>query len=97
MSDAERGLYGKYSVAKWNSELKIYEHVDDCFVLRPDRDPAAREALLTYASVTPNPQLAHDLAMWLARIQQGYPSMEEAVGLARLDREGVAGELTNAG
>ncbi len=40
------------------------EPVTDCFVLRPDRDPAALEALIAYALATPNDALALDLFAW---------------------------------
>jgi len=53
------GLYEKYVVTKDG------EPVDDCFVLRPNRDPAARLAILKYADVTDNPILSVHLILWL--------------------------------
>lgn len=41
-----KGLYGKYRVYKYPSG----EEVTDCFVLRPEKDPAARKALGAYAA-----------------------------------------------
>jgi len=58
-----RGLYRKYRVIKRGTGQEITGPV---FVLRPDRDPAAREALLTYARTTPNKVLAEDIESWLA-------------------------------
>jgi hypothetical protein len=57
----ERGLYAKYDVTKADSG----ELVTDCFVLRPDRDPAALIALREYARVTKNPRLAEDILAWV--------------------------------
>jgi len=53
------GLYQKYDVQKdgWA--------VENCFVLKPGDDPAAREALIHYAEVTDNEELAKDLREWV--------------------------------
>ena len=51
------GLYGKYSVYK----NKDGSQVTDCFVLRPDNDPAAVVALTAYAAATDNAELAADI------------------------------------
>jgi len=37
----------------------------NCFVLRPDRDPAARVAIKTYALYCGNPQLSNELINWI--------------------------------
>lgn len=59
MSDKRTsGLYKKYEVRKGG------EPVEDCFVLEPADDPAAREALLSYASATEDDELAEDLREW---------------------------------
>lgn len=58
-SDEESGLYGKYEVTK-NGEA-----VENCFVLKPESDPAAREALWEYISETDDDELAEDLRSWL--------------------------------
>lgn len=39
--------------------------VEDCFVLRPDKDPAAIAALTAYAKATENKQLAEDILSWI--------------------------------
>ena len=55
MSSEKRGLYGKYEVTKDG------ESVEDCFVLEPEDDRAARVALKAYAAATENGELAKDL------------------------------------
>ena len=58
------GLKVKYVVRKVsNGEL-----VDDCFVLRPDKDKAAIAALEAYADATENQVLAADIHRWLSDI-----------------------------
>lgn len=56
-------LYPKYKV------IKNYtgENVDNCFVLKPDTDTAARIALKAYAEAVEieRPQLCKDLLLWL--------------------------------
>lgn len=59
MTDPERGLYGKYEVRKDG------EPVEECFVLEPESDSAARKALIEYAEATDNEQLAEDLREWV--------------------------------
>lgn len=61
MSESDRGLYGKYQVTKDG------EPVDECFVLEPRDDPAARRALEAYADATDNGALASDLREWVRR------------------------------
>jgi hypothetical protein len=51
----ERGLYSKYEVRKDGVS------VEDCFVLEPEDDRAARVALKAYAAATENGELADDL------------------------------------
>jgi acetone carboxylase gamma subunit len=53
------GLRSKYTV------LKDGEPQSGCFVLKPGTDPAAREALSTYADATGNESLEQDLNQWL--------------------------------
>lgn len=55
------GLKAKYRVYK----ARNGEPVEDCFVLRPNKDPAARAALHAYADATDNQQLAEDIGLWL--------------------------------
>jgi len=52
---SESGLYTKYEVRKDG------EPVEDCFVLEPGDDRAARAALKAYAAATENDDLADDL------------------------------------
>ncbi len=71
------GLYAKYEVRKGDKP------VEDCFVLRPDRDSAARVALLAYAYATDDLRLRSDLHRWVQRIQDEVaPSEMEATRLA---------------
>lgn len=53
------GLYEKYEV------YKDGEAVPNGFVLEPESDPAAREALIRYADATDDHELAVDLRMWM--------------------------------
>lgn len=55
------GLYTKYAVYDNEDGGSV---VTDCFVLRPDKDPAALIALRTYAVVTDNVELASDIINW---------------------------------
>lgn len=55
------GLKPKYRVFKMEDGTLV----DDCFVLRPDKDYAAREALRFYAEKTKNSQLARDIYNWI--------------------------------
>ena len=55
----QSGLYSKYEVRKDG------ERVENCFVLEPESDPVAREALWTYATTTDDEQLEMDLKDWL--------------------------------
>ena len=55
--DAYKGLKAKYLVFKADTG----ERVGNCFVLRPDKDPAAVEAIRAYASATDNETLAEDI------------------------------------
>ena len=66
---AHEGLKAKYLVfgAASGKEIK------NCFVLRPDKDPAAVEALRAYASATDNETLAEDIYNWVGK---GEPVQE---------------------
>jgi len=59
--DTERGLYEKYEV------LRDGKPLEGMFVLRPETDEAAREAILAYADATDNEELAEDLRLWINR------------------------------
>jgi len=57
------GLYGKYYVEKNG------EPIESCFVLNPESDPAARDALLAYADATNDSALAADIRAWVDQIE----------------------------
>lgn len=57
-SEDKSGLHGKYRVEKDG------ETVEECFVLEPESDPAARAAIRAYADATDNEALAEDLREW---------------------------------
>lgn len=70
------GLRVKYDVRK----AATGEPVEACFVLRPDRDAAARVALLAYAQATDNYDLRADLHAWAeALIEAESPDRTAAV------------------
>lgn len=64
----EKGLYPKYEVFK-DGERVVDE---ECFILEPEDDPAARIALAAYADVTDNEALAEDIIEWLTDL--GMPA-----------------------
>ncbi|WP_289141511.1 hypothetical protein [uncultured Brevibacillus sp.] len=59
-----KGLVVKYDVRK----VDTGKLVNNCFVLRPDKDPAAIDALIEYALRTENVELQQDIAVWLKQI-----------------------------
>lgn len=59
--DAYPGIKRKYIVLKADTG----EGVDNCFVLRPNKDPAANVALEAYAKETENETLAADIINWI--------------------------------
>ena len=59
--DAYKGLKRKFLVFKSDTG----EMVENCFVLRPDKDPAAVEALRAYARATDNATLSADIVNWV--------------------------------
>ena len=61
--DAYEGLKEKYLVFKADTG----EKVRNCFVLRPDKDPAAIVALRAYAETTDNENLAGDIYNWVGK------------------------------
>lgn len=67
--DNYAGLKGKYLVFKADTG----EQVSNCFVLRPDKDTAAVEALRAYANTTDNKTLAEDIYNWVGK---GEPVQE---------------------
>jgi len=66
-AESKQGLYIKYDVFK----VKDGTPVNNCFVLRPDKDRAARAALQAYAETTENEALRNDICEWLKRIEGG--------------------------
>ena len=66
--NSKRGLYEKYLIAK----NKSGELIDNGFVLRPDRDPAAKQALAFYAFLVlpKNHQLSKDILTWLEGLDE---------------------------
>lgn len=74
---AHKGLKAKYLVfgAASGKEIK------NCFVLRPDKDPAAVEALRAYARTTDNETLAEDIYNWVGKgkpVQEWIPVTEKS-------------------
>lgn len=64
MTDTDdTGLYEKYEV------YKDGDPVPNSFVLEPESDPAAREALIRYAEATDDEALAADLREWMADLR----------------------------
>lgn len=57
------GLKTKYIVRKADTG----EAVENCFVLRPEKDPAAVAAIRAYAEATDNNALAADLLRWIGK------------------------------
>lgn len=60
------GLKVKYIVRKVDTD----EIVDECFVLRPQKDQAAITALYAYADATENKTLAVDIRTWLSKFKE---------------------------
>ena len=61
--DSYKGLKAKYLVFKADTG----EMVDNCFILRPDKDASAVEALRAYANATDNEILAEDIYNWVGK------------------------------
>lgn len=64
--DVYKGLKRKYLVFKSNTG----EMVENCFVLQPDKDSAAVEALRAYARATDNAVLSADILNWVGEGEQ---------------------------
>ena len=74
--DVYSGLKAKYLVFKGDTGEKL----ENCFVLRPEKDPAAVEALRAYARATGNQTLAEDIYNWVGRgepVQRWIPVTED--------------------
>lgn len=75
--DQYDGLKQKYVVLKADTG----ECVENCFVLRPDRDTAAVAALRAYAKDTDNKVLAADISNWVG-VEKNEPlTLEELKGM----------------
>ena len=73
--DEYAGLKLKFLVFKADTG----ERIENCFVLRPDKDPAAVEALRAYAEATDNKTLADDIYNWVGNgvtVQKWIPVSE---------------------
>ena len=64
----------KYLVIKLVNDTSI----DNCFILNPDKDPAAVKALQAYAAATDNKVLANDLFGWVGKPMQRPLTHKEA-------------------
>ncbi len=82
--NSQTGLRVKYDVKK----VETGETVNNCFVLRPDKDPAAVVALRTYARVTPNKALADDIITWVGAEPADKPLSEWTLGEAKAECRG---------
>lgn len=82
------GLYCKYNVFK----VSDGSAVNDCFVLRPDRDPAAVFALRAYAAATANKSLADDIIGWVGKPDNPPLTLDELRGMdgepVRIEEDG---------
>lgn len=78
-TDDKRGLYGKYIITKADGTPVT----DRCFVLKPDKDPAAVAALQAYAAATDDEQLRDDLYAWV-----GMPAPESPKPCDTCDNNG---------
>ena len=58
-----KGLYTKYIITKADGTPVN----DRCFILKPDKDPAAVAALHAYAAATDDEQLRNDLYAWIGK------------------------------
>lgn len=73
--DEYAGLKLKFLVFKADTG----ERIENCFVLRPDKDNVAVEALRAYAEATDNKMLSEDIYNWVGRdetVQKWIPVSE---------------------
>lgn len=76
-----QGLYVKYDVRK----VDTGELVNNCFVLRPDKDQVAVFALLAYAEMTSNRTLAADIYSWLNTLEPKRNNLRNLLGTVNKD------------
>ena len=77
-----KGLKRKFLVFKSDSG----EMVENCFVLRPDKDPAAVSALRAYADATDNKVLSADIINWVGAERKEPLTLDE---LRKMDGDPV--------
>lgn len=85
MTAEQKGLYDKYMVIKVVDGTVI----ENCFILRPDKDPAAVKALQAYAAETENNVLANEIYAWVGKLLQKPMTLEEYQALIDAGREVV--------
>ena len=80
LADRTRGLFAKYRVERLDGKEK-----GPYFVLAPDTDPFARDAIEAYAMAcdATHQQLADDLLAWRDRIDAAAKQREEIADLSR--------------
>lgn len=71
--DRYMGLKRKFLVFKSDTG----EMIENCFVLRPDKDPAAVAALRAYAGATDNKTLAADIMDWVGEDRNDPLTLDE--------------------
>lgn len=75
----QKGLYGKYIITKVDGTTVS----DRCFILKPDKDPAAVKALQAYAAATDNEYLRNDLYKWVGKPVQKPLTLKEVDALIK--------------
>lgn len=86
------GLKIKYNVFK----VEDGSEVNGCFVLRPDKDPAAVKALRAYALATENDKLAREINSWLDLIETSDSNFEKSEEKEKLDKQPINEDLESA-
>ena len=80
--DRYKGLKRKFLVFKSDTG----EIVENCFVLRPGKDPAAVEALRAYAEATDNKTLSEDIINWVGKPVE-YKQLQKAIKMLESEYE----------
>lgn len=61
----------KYAVYKESDlQSQVANEVKGCFILRPEHDPAALQALRSYAAVCRSPQVQKEIIEWVKQIER---------------------------
>jgi len=76
---AMRSLYNEYVIFRIDGGTQVQGF---CFVLQPESDPVAFDALAYYAKLTPNKQLAADLRRELQDIVDRENDVDEGLAAA---------------